>query len=160
MAQKAVELDRETLSCPICLDLQAAPAGLCCAGPEDVSLPQPEPKTRADFLRYSCEITLDPNTAYRCMLLSEGNRKATNSGEPQSYPDHPDRFRYRPQVLSRDGLTGRCYWEVELSGTSPRVAVAYKNISRTENSREYTFGLSDRSWLLYCFTKSYKFYHN
>ncbi|XP_030607819.1 tripartite motif-containing protein 16-like [Archocentrus centrarchus] len=35
----------------------------------------PEPKTRAEFLKYSQEITLDPNTAHRHLLLSEGNRK-------------------------------------------------------------------------------------
>ncbi|CAI5640544.1 unnamed protein product [Oreochromis niloticus] len=33
----------------------------------------PEPKTRAEFLKYSCEITLDPNTAQKQLLLSEGN---------------------------------------------------------------------------------------
>uniref|UniRef100_A0A8C9Y1P6 E3 ubiquitin/ISG15 ligase TRIM25-like n=1 Tax=Sander lucioperca TaxID=283035 RepID=A0A8C9Y1P6_SANLU len=45
------------------------------AGTEvDVSLPQPEPKTRAGFLKYSREITLDPNTAHTQLLLSEGNR--------------------------------------------------------------------------------------
>ncbi|XP_035987159.1 tripartite motif-containing protein 16-like [Fundulus heteroclitus] len=41
----------------------------------DVLLPEPEPKSRAGFLRYSCKITLDPNTAYSYLLLSEGNRK-------------------------------------------------------------------------------------
>ncbi|XP_076733114.1 tripartite motif-containing protein 16-like [Maylandia zebra] len=58
----------------------------------DVLLPQPEPKTRAGFLKYSCEITLDPNTANKQLLLSEGNRKATVMEEQQSYSDHPDRF--------------------------------------------------------------------
>ncbi|XP_026169804.1 tripartite motif-containing protein 16-like [Mastacembelus armatus] len=43
----------------------------------DVLLPQPEPKTRAGFLQYSQEITLDPNTANTYLSLSEGNRKAT-----------------------------------------------------------------------------------
>uniref|UniRef100_A0AAZ1X525 TRIM8/14/16/25/29/45/65 coiled-coil region domain-containing protein n=1 Tax=Oreochromis aureus TaxID=47969 RepID=A0AAZ1X525_OREAU len=37
----------------------------------------PEPKTRAGFLKYSREITLDPNTTYTQLLLSEGNRKVT-----------------------------------------------------------------------------------
>nr|XP_024654764.1 tripartite motif-containing protein 16-like [Maylandia zebra] len=35
----------------------------------------PEPKTRAGFLKYSCEITLDPNTANKQLLLSEGTEK-------------------------------------------------------------------------------------
>ncbi|XP_037643361.1 tripartite motif-containing protein 16-like [Sebastes umbrosus] len=80
----------------------------------DVLLPQPEPKTRAGFLQYSREITLDPNTAHTELLLSEGNRKATLMTEDQSYSSHPDRFTdYWEQVLSRESLTGRCYWEVE-----------------------------------------------
>ncbi|KAI1883389.1 hypothetical protein AGOR_G00230930 [Albula goreensis] len=34
-----------------------------------------EPKTREDFLQYFCRLTLDPNTAYRKLCLSEGNRE-------------------------------------------------------------------------------------
>uniref|UniRef100_A0A8C8DF00 E3 ubiquitin/ISG15 ligase TRIM25-like n=1 Tax=Oryzias sinensis TaxID=183150 RepID=A0A8C8DF00_9TELE len=36
-----------------------------------------EPKARADFLQYSQQITLDPNTANSYLFLSEENRKAT-----------------------------------------------------------------------------------
>ncbi|KAJ8362111.1 hypothetical protein AAFF_G00395400, partial [Aldrovandia affinis] len=35
----------------------------------------PEPRTREDFLKYSCLLTLDPNTAHRELRLSDGNRK-------------------------------------------------------------------------------------
>uniref|UniRef100_A0A4W5QW43 FinTRIM family, member 67 n=1 Tax=Hucho hucho TaxID=62062 RepID=A0A4W5QW43_9TELE len=42
----------------------------------DVVLP-PEPKTREQFLQYSCQLTLDPNTAHTRLSLSEGNRKVT-----------------------------------------------------------------------------------
>ncbi|XP_030259502.1 tripartite motif-containing protein 16-like [Sparus aurata] len=104
-----------------------------------LSEPQPEPETRAGFLRYSHEITLDPNTAYRQLLLSEGNRKVTFMTEQQSYSSHADRFTNRSQVLSRESLTGRCYWEVEWRGRV-HVAVAYKNISRAESVNR--FGLS------------------
>ena len=127
----------------------------------DVLLPQPEPQTRADFLRYSQEITLDPNTAHRRLLLSEGNRKVTFMSEVQSYSNHPDRFTDWPQVLSRESLTGRCYWEVEVKvrgGVS--VAVTYKDISRAGNSRECEFGFNDKSWSLYCGGNSYNFYYN
>ncbi|KAM9529464.1 E3 ubiquitin/ISG15 ligase TRIM25-like isoform 2-T3 [Salvelinus alpinus] len=40
----------------------------------DVVLP-PEPKTREQFLQYSCQLTLDPNTAHTRLSLSEGKRK-------------------------------------------------------------------------------------
>ncbi|XP_030270859.1 tripartite motif-containing protein 16-like isoform X2 [Sparus aurata] len=131
----------------------------------DVLLPQPEPKTRADFLRYSRELTLDPNTVQTWLLLSEGNRKVTFMNQNQSYSDHPDRFIYWGQVLSRESLTGRCYWEVEWRGESGGeggvyVAVAYKNISRAGRSEESLFGHNNKSWMLYWDTNSYEFYYN
>nr|XP_024657306.1 tripartite motif-containing protein 16-like protein [Maylandia zebra] len=126
----------------------------------DVSLSQPEPKTRAGFLKYSCEITLDPNTAYKLLLLSEGNRKATFMEQQQSYSDHPDRFIWLSQVLSRESLTGRCYWEVEWRGGGGYVAVAYKNISRKGLGNECGFGHNDKSWSLYCYNNSFIFRYN
>uniref|UniRef100_A0A3Q3SCH1 Tripartite motif-containing protein 16-like n=1 Tax=Mastacembelus armatus TaxID=205130 RepID=A0A3Q3SCH1_9TELE len=126
----------------------------------DVLLPQPEPKTRAGFLQYSQEITLDPNTANTRLLLSEGNRKATLMSRQQSYSSHPDRFTKWCQVLSRESLTGRCYWEVKWSGTGVSVAVTYKNISRAGISNECGFGFNDKSWTLYCGQNSYDFWHN
>ncbi|XP_062271165.1 tripartite motif-containing protein 16-like [Scomber scombrus] len=126
----------------------------------DVLLPQPEPKTRAEFLEYSREITLDPNTANTKLLLSEGNRKVEYTSQQQSYSRHTDRFTNQLQVLSRESLTGRCYWEVEQRGgfTGVYVAVAYKNISRAGN--ESRFGLNDKSWSLVCYTNRYEFYFN
>ncbi|XP_026005751.1 E3 ubiquitin/ISG15 ligase TRIM25-like [Astatotilapia calliptera] len=119
----------------------------------------PEPKTRAGFLKYSCEITLDPNTANKQLLLSEGNRKATRMNQQQSYSDHPDRFTNWSQVLSRESLTGRCYWEVEWRGRVD-VAVAYKNISRKGYGNESEFGCNDKSWSLFCNNNSFTFWYN
>ncbi|XP_053177474.1 tripartite motif-containing protein 16-like [Scomber japonicus] len=121
----------------------------------DVLLPEP-PKTRAGFLRYSREITLDPNTAYTHLLLSEGNRKVEYA-EHQSYSSHTDRFTNYYQVLSRESLTGRCYWEVEWRGLV-NVAVAYKNISRA--GHESIFGRNNKSWSLDCSSNNYIFWFN
>ncbi|XP_047445866.1 tripartite motif-containing protein 16-like [Mugil cephalus] len=118
----------------------------------DVLLPQPEPKTRDEFLKYSCEITLDPNTVHRNRLLTERNRKVKWVVQQQSYPDHPDRFICCFQVLSRESLTRRCYWEVERSGRV-NVAVTYKNISRAGN--ESRFGRNDKSWSLDCSSSTF-----
>ncbi|XP_067462798.1 tripartite motif-containing protein 16-like [Thunnus thynnus] len=129
------------------------------AGTEvDVLLSEPEPKTRAGFLKYAREITLDPNTANTYVLLSEGNRRAKVMLQIQSYPSHPDRFTEWGLVLSRESLTGRCYWEVEWSGRRVYVAVAYKNISRKGD--ESKFGHNDKSWALDCYTDGYNFVFN
>ncbi|XP_042284247.1 tripartite motif-containing protein 16-like protein [Thunnus maccoyii] len=125
-----------------------------------LSQPEPEPKTRAEFLKYSREITLDPNTANTWLLLSGGNRKATLEEEEQSYSSHPDRFTGWYQVLSRESLTRRYYWEVEWSGSGVYVAVAYKNVSRAGGSDEFGFGHNDKSWALDCSTDSYTFLFN
>ncbi|XP_017285029.1 tripartite motif-containing protein 16-like [Kryptolebias marmoratus] len=125
----------------------------------DVEVLLSEPKSRAEFLRYSCEITLNPNTANTRLLLSEGNRKVTLMGQYQSYCNHPDRFSGYWQVLSRQNLTGRHYWEVKWKGTEEiSVAVSYKDISRAGS--ECRFGCNDKSWALDCFQNSYDFLHN
>ncbi|XP_075888821.1 tripartite motif-containing protein 16-like [Nelusetta ayraudi] len=130
-------------------------------GNVDVLLPQSEPRSREDFLRCSPQITLDPNTVNKRLFLSEGNRKVTFIKEVQFYCDHSDRFTDWLQVLSRESLTGRCYWEVEWRGEwGVGVAVAYRNISRAGRSLESLFGSNDKSWSLYCSSSRYEFYHN
>ncbi|KAM9531156.1 tripartite motif-containing protein 16-like isoform 1-T1 [Salvelinus alpinus] len=123
----------------------------------DVVLP-PEPKTREQLLQYSCQLTLDPNTAHTDLSLSKGNRKVTCTGQVQPYPDHPDRFTYYCQVLCREGLSGRCYWEVEWTGEWVETAVSYKDISRTGTYSG--FGDNNKSWSLQCCSGDYCFRHN
>ncbi|XP_064858957.1 tripartite motif-containing protein 16-like [Oncorhynchus nerka] len=122
----------------------------------DVVLP-PEPKTREQLLQYSCQLTLDPNTAHTHLSLSEGNRKVTCTDQVQPYPDHPDRFTNYWQVLCREGLSGRCYWEVERTG-GVVTAVSYKDISRT--GTDGRFGFNNKSWSLKCSRGGYCFRHN
>ncbi|XP_051736815.1 NLR family CARD domain-containing protein 3-like isoform X2 [Ctenopharyngodon idella] len=107
--------------------------------------------------KYACDLTLDPNTAHTQLLLSEDNREVTRVKEHQPYPDHPDRFENCEQVLSRESLTGRCYWEVKWSG-SGHVAVTYKGIKRKGGS-DCRFGLSDKSWKIYCCDDNYSVWH-
>ncbi|XP_058474399.1 tripartite motif-containing protein 16-like [Solea solea] len=120
--------------------------------------PEPEPKTRAEFFRYSQEIKLDPNTAQTRLLLSEGNRKVTTMDKNQSYPDRTDRLTRYYQVMSKESLTGRCYWEVEWTGGGVSVALTYKNFSRS--GPESLFGYNDKSWALYCYQNRCLFVHN
>ncbi|XP_045577222.1 NLR family CARD domain-containing protein 3-like, partial [Salmo salar] len=106
------------------------------------------------------KLTLDLNTVNRLLSLSEENRKVTWRREEQPYPDHPQRFEYCRQVLCREGLTGRCYWEVEWSGRRAVIGVTYKVISRRGEGDDCWLGYNDKSWSLFCSDSSYIARHN
>ena len=108
----------------------------------------------------ACELTLDPNTAHTHLSLSEGNRKVTCVNEKQPYPDHPERFDWLSQLLCREGLSGRCYWEAEWSRNGAHIAVAYRSIDRKGWSDDRHLGRNDQSWSLYCCPDSYSAWHN
>ncbi|XP_062864203.1 tripartite motif-containing protein 16-like [Trichomycterus rosablanca] len=121
----------------------------------------PEGEIREDFLHYVCRFTLDPNTAHKHLRLSEENKVVTWSITSQSYPDHPDRFDGYSQVLCRESVSGRCYWEVEWSGNYwVFIAVSYKSISRKGRGGECGFGHNNQSWSLFCSPSSFSFRHN
>ncbi|XP_048867262.1 tripartite motif-containing protein 16-like isoform X4 [Brienomyrus brachyistius] len=126
---------------------------------KDTILPVLVPTTRSEFLQYSCQLTLDPNKAHRNLSLSEGNRKVTWGAE-QPYPDHPERFDCWEQVLCRESLTGRCYWEAEWSGDDAWIAVTCKGIGRKGDSDDCVLGFNDKSWMLCCSPDSYSVCHN
>ncbi|XP_055360690.1 NACHT, LRR and PYD domains-containing protein 12-like isoform X3 [Betta splendens] len=109
--------------------------------------------------KYFCQLTIDTNTVNRKLQLSDNNRKVTCVWEYQSYPDHPDRFDRCPQLLCSNGLTGRCYWEVEWRGGG-HISVSYRGIRRKGNSYDCWFGFNDQSWSLFCCDKGYCVNHN
>uniref|UniRef100_A0A8C4HE33 NACHT domain-containing protein n=1 Tax=Dicentrarchus labrax TaxID=13489 RepID=A0A8C4HE33_DICLA len=114
---------------------------------------------RPGLRKYSCELTVDTNTVHRNIKLSDNNRKMIHVEEDQSYPDHPDRFDYWSQLLCRNGLTGRCYWEVEWRGDVD-ISVSYRGISRRGDSEDCLFGYNDQSWRLKCSDGRYSVCHN
>ena len=80
--------------------------------------------------------------------------------EDQSYPDHPERFDYWEQVLCREGLTGRCYWEVERRG-EVEIGVTYRGITRRGGGDDSLLGWNNKSWSLYCYDDgSYSAWYN
>uniref|UniRef100_A0A8C5HJ28 E3 ubiquitin/ISG15 ligase TRIM25-like n=2 Tax=Gouania willdenowi TaxID=441366 RepID=A0A8C5HJ28_GOUWI len=118
-----------------------------------------EPRTRADFLHYYNNITLDLHTANCYVSLSEDLKEATTLSEPQSYSDRPERFTNWAQVLGRAGLAGRCYWEVEWFG-SVCVGVCYRSMRRTGGGGDSKLGHNRRSWSLDCSDSSCSFHHH
>ncbi|XP_031418497.1 protein NLRC3-like [Clupea harengus] len=119
-----------------------------------------EIRLRPGVRKYACELTLDPNTADRRLSLSEGNRKVTRVNEDQPYPDHPESFDWWHQVLCREGLSGRCYWEAEWTGDGATIGVAYKSLQTKGESDDSVLGCNDKSWSLYCSPHSDYARHN
>uniref|UniRef100_H2L3L3 NACHT domain-containing protein n=1 Tax=Oryzias latipes TaxID=8090 RepID=H2L3L3_ORYLA len=133
-----------------------------------------DPHKRLETLRYGelgiragirtqvhfCHPRFDPNTVNRNLKLSENNKKVTFEKELQSYPDHPDRFDVCHQLLCRDGLTGRCYWEVEWTDFV-YISVSYRGIRRIGDSHDCMFGFNSQSWSLICsYDRGYSVSHN
>ncbi|XP_042338530.1 ribonuclease inhibitor-like, partial [Plectropomus leopardus] len=105
--------------------------------------------------KYACTLTLETSSIK--LQLSENNRRLTAVRDEQPYRDHPNSS-HLYQMICRDCVTPRCYWEVEVKG-SVHVAVAYKGITRREihNCR---IGRNDQSWSLKCCNDRYSVWHN
>lgn len=103
-----------------------------------------------------CPLSLDVTSNYAYLHLM--GEKRMMKPTPSPYSAQPERFTDFRQVLCKEGLTRRCYWEVEWYARSLSAAVAYKDISRTTDDSR--FGNNDKSWSLECTADGYLFRHN
>ncbi|XP_023203335.1 NACHT, LRR and PYD domains-containing protein 3-like isoform X1 [Xiphophorus maculatus] len=108
-----------------------------------------EHRLKPDVRKYFCELELDMNSVNRQLQLSDNNTKIRQVDDEQPYPDHPNRFQTCWQLMCRNGLTGRCYWEVEWKG-AVLLSVSCKGIKRSGKSEACRFGRNDQSWTLEC----------
>ncbi|XP_038624863.1 butyrophilin subfamily 1 member A1-like [Tachyglossus aculeatus] len=77
-------------------------------------------------------VTLDPHTAYRFLVLSEDRKTVTAGDTEQDLPDNPDRFTGSVCVLGRQRFTsGRHCWEVEVGNADGwYLGVCRENVRR------------------------------
>ncbi|XP_039677261.1 NLR family CARD domain-containing protein 3-like isoform X2 [Perca fluviatilis] len=106
-------------------------------------------RMKPGFKKYACDLTWDPDTAHKNLLLSEGNRKVTWVKDEQPYPPHLERFNLCQQVLCEQGLDERCYWEVEVEEPF-NIGLTYRSIGRKGDGRDGKLGRNDKSWALMC----------
>uniref|UniRef100_A0A8C1W5D0 Tripartite motif-containing protein 16-like n=1 Tax=Cyprinus carpio TaxID=7962 RepID=A0A8C1W5D0_CYPCA len=111
-----------------------------------------EPVNSEDFLGYYHKFTLDISTAHDELRISENNREAMCRETIRPYIQHPNRFDFWPQVLCKESITGRCYWEVEWEKGiwGVYIAVSYIGVGRKGQDRVHWFGHNSQSWSLEC----------
>ncbi|XP_042310476.1 zinc finger protein RFP-like [Sceloporus undulatus] len=77
-------------------------------------------------------VTLDPDTAFPRLILSEDFKSVRWNKKYQALPNHPDRFNLCPFVLGRQEFSaGRYYWDVSVGCQEHwAVGVARKSVRR------------------------------
>lgn len=64
-------------------------------------------------------VTLDPNTAYPLLFLSDDLTHVKSSADGQQYPENPERFDYYHCVLGSEGFNfGQHCWDVEVENNT------------------------------------------
>ncbi|CAL8359190.1 unnamed protein product [Arctogadus glacialis] len=65
--------------------------------------------------QYEVDVTLDPDTAHPCLILSEDGKQVHDGDEEKELPDNPERFKECLYVLTRQSFSsGRFYFDVQV----------------------------------------------
>ncbi|XP_073678507.1 uncharacterized protein [Garra rufa] len=105
--------------------------------------------------QYACQMTWDPNTASSSVQVSEKDEALVlPRRKPEPVPQHPERFINQDQIMSREGLSSRHFFQLEWYGRWATIGLAYKDISRKGSSAACSIGLNNKSWGIFVSTPS------
>lgn len=81
---------------------------------------------------HAVDLTLDPDTAYCSLVISQDGKQVTDAGTKQKLPSNPKRFEVYSDVLANEGFTtGKFYYEVQVKGkTDWIVGVVRESVER------------------------------
>uniref|UniRef100_A0A8C2F163 Uncharacterized protein n=1 Tax=Cyprinus carpio TaxID=7962 RepID=A0A8C2F163_CYPCA len=103
--------------------------------------------------QYVCQLTWDPNTASSSVQVSEEDEALVEyRRHPATLPHHPERFIDQYQIMSREGLSSRHFFQLEWFGKSATIGMAYKDISRKGSLAACSIGLNNKSWGIFVTT--------
>ncbi|XP_029981758.1 E3 ubiquitin-protein ligase TRIM21-like [Sphaeramia orbicularis] len=82
--------------------------------------------------QYEVDLTLDPDTAYPTLILSDDGKQVHYGHVKKNLPDKPQRFSVCPGILAKQSFSsGRFYYEVQVKGkTGWDLGVARESIDR------------------------------
>ncbi|XP_042247369.1 E3 ubiquitin-protein ligase TRIM21-like [Thunnus maccoyii] len=82
--------------------------------------------------QYAVDVTLDPDTAHRKLILSDDEKQVNHGDVKKNLPNNPERFSYCVCVLGKQSFSsGRFYFEVQVKGkTEWDLGVVRESINR------------------------------
>ncbi|XP_026109569.1 E3 ubiquitin-protein ligase TRIM39-like [Carassius auratus] len=94
--------------------------------------------------KFAVDVTLDPDTAYPKLILSDDGKQVSHGGIKQDVPENPKRFDNVVCVLAKQGFSsGRFYYEVQVKGkTEWDLGVARESVNR----KKFTLTPEDGFW--------------
>ncbi|XP_034645000.1 E3 ubiquitin-protein ligase TRIM39-like isoform X2 [Trachemys scripta elegans] len=97
--------------------------------------------------KFGVDVTLDPDTAYPKLVLSEDRKRVRLGDKRQDLPNNPERFDPCVCVLGTEGFAGgRRYWEVEVGDkTRWTLGVCRESVERKGN---VTYTPEDGYWVV------------
>ncbi|XP_043954587.1 protein NLRC3-like [Gambusia affinis] len=113
-------------------------------------------RLKPGFRKYACELTFSPDAEQEKLVLSEGNRKVTWMEDDLEPTENSG---LHQQVLCSQVLTGRHYWELEVSG-SLSIGVAHQEALKKDTKSDFRMGRNKDSWCLVCSDDGFHVLHH
>lgn len=90
-----------------------------------------------EMQRHAVDVTLDPDTAYPSLTVSEDGKQVTHGDRKRNLPNKPQRFDHVLNVLAKEGFSsGKFYYEVQIKDkTEWDLGVAHQSINRKGDIR-------------------------
>ncbi|XP_060689214.1 E3 ubiquitin/ISG15 ligase TRIM25-like isoform X2 [Hemiscyllium ocellatum] len=105
------------------------------------------------------QLTLDPTTASKNLILSVDLRSVVYSEEEQPHASNPSRFKTYSQILCKQSFyCGYHSWDVEMDGNWWGIGITYGTIPKTGSNSDLR--KTSKAWCLYQSISMLKAYHN